>query len=150
MSRKCCEKQTVQLAAEAEQGMSAAQPRGVAETRSPRRKGALLFLSGHAGLLWAQLAEDAATTIWREDEESILEAALPSPTGSEVECLRPWKKTLRKGRAQSGRGGSCMGPGARQRGWRPGDVSASLPPRRPSGTQMPASRGRSSRPLWIG
>lgn len=90
--------------------------------QSLRRKGVLLVLSGQVGFLLVQLREDTASITWREDEESIL-VAEPEPccpcgslsTVSEAECRRPCKKELRKGMAESRRGGSCIVLGPRRR-----------------------------------
>lgn len=93
--------------------------------QSLRRKGVLLVLSGQVGFLLVQLREDTASITWREDEESIL-VAEPEPccpcgslsTVSEAECRRPCKKELRKGMAESRRGGSCIVLGPQEESWR--------------------------------
>lgn len=79
--------------------------------QSLRRKRDLLFLWRQVGFLSAELTEATATITWREDEERVWVAEPRRPCcrmGSEDECRRPWKKELRKGRAEHRRGRSCM------------------------------------------
>jgi len=88
-----------------------------------------LFLWRLAGFLSAQLTEATATITWREDEESVWAAEPRRPccrTGSEDECRRPWKKELRKGRAEHRRGRSCMAGLPAGKSCGQGDGSASL------------------------